>query len=603
MAGVIDDRVIQEVKDRADIVDVIGRVVDLKKSGSSYMGLCPFHDEKTPSFSVQADKGRYHCFGCGVGGDVISFVMEREKLGFIEAVTLLAEELNIPLAESSPESIRRREKRDRVFEMNREAASYYMKILSRHKHGLAYLESRGIDREVIIKFGLGFAPSGGDQLRGHLLEKGYTQEEAHEANLLSYNETQGHYFDRFRNRIIFPIIDTRSRVLGFGGRVLGDGVPKYLNSSETPVFHKGTMLYGLNLLAKESDRSKILLVEGYMDVIALYRRGINYATASLGTALTRDQARLIKRYGKEVYICYDGDEAGINATKRAIQVLFQEDIRPRVVVLDGGMDPDDFVRARGALEFEAAMTQALPAVEFFIKDAEKNFNLSSTESFSAFLKEIARIISQIQSPLDQDLYLDKVAQSYSVSKEALRLEMGRSSEAAGAYQPQAEKETSQVSKPKSREETMVRTLLAYSLESLDFWKLIRAGLDGGLDLGPKWEGAFKSLDGLYEDQVPSRARRLEGLKEAQPDLAQDLDDLAQEDLDLVQGEKIIKELIDRIGKQDLVKRREALLASIRYLESLEEPTEEDRKRLVDSLTELTQIGKSLGGYTGGGRHD
>ena len=289
MASIIDDEIIERVKSETDIVEVIGRYTKLQKKGRSYMGLCPFHGEKTPSFSVQAEKGYYHCFGCGVGGDVIKFLMEKEGLGFIEAVEKLAEELNIDL-KPAYRNDKMTQKRERIAAMNREAALYYMGILSRNPYALRYLENRGIGKEMIIAFGLGFAPAGGDQILKHLLNKGYTQEEMYEANLVSYNEKRNQYYDRFRNRIIFPIIDTKSRVVGFGGRVLDDSTPKYLNSSDTPLYKKSRELYGLNRLMKVSNRERILLVEGYMDVISLHARGIGYAVASLGTSLTEEQA-------------------------------------------------------------------------------------------------------------------------------------------------------------------------------------------------------------------------------------------------------------------------------------------------------------------------
>ncbi|MDO5037095.1 MAG: DNA primase [Tissierellia bacterium] len=596
MAAIIDDLVIEQVKDQADIVEIIGRSVDLKKQGTSYMGLCPFHHEKTPSFSVQREKGYYHCFGCGAGGDVISFVMESQNMSFIEAVTYLAEDLHIPLRQGNQEAEKRKKKRDRIYQMNREAALYYMKILSRHSYGLAYLESRGINHKTLLKFGLGFAPSGGDQLRNHLLKKGYKEEELYEADLLSYNEEKNHYFDRFRNRLIFPIIDTRSRVIGFGGRVLGEGLPKYLNTKETPVFTKGTMLYGLNLLAKESDRSKILLVEGYMDVIALYKSGINYSTASLGTALTRDQARLIKRYGKEVYICYDGDQAGVRASKRAIQVLFQEDIHPKIVQLKDGLDPDDFIKKYGVFEFEAALKGAITAVAFYIQEAEKNFNLSSTESFSNFLREIAAILSRIQSPVEQDVYLDRVAQAYGVSKEALRLEMGRVPPRAQSLDLKKEREK----KPRDPSNNRILTLLAYSLESQDFCSLVGRGLGEKLDLKDKWKEVLEGLGQLYQEGLKTRDQRIEALLSRHPEYRQEIEKILEIKLDLPQGEKIIQELIDSIYRQELEQERDMLLGRIRHLEGLASPSEEERKRLKDHLIELTEIVHKLGSVSRGG---
>ncbi len=590
MRAIINDQVIEEVKDRADILEIISRYTELKKSGNNYMGLCPFHDEKTPSFSVVPEKGFYHCFGCGESGDVISFLMKKENLSFIEAVTGLAEELHIPLRQESPEQRRRQQLRDRIYEMNRASALYYMQLLSRHKYGLDYLLSRGLDVDTIKRYGLGFAPAGGDQLLKHLSRLGYEPGEMFQANLVSYNEEQNRYYDRFRNRLMFPIIDSRSRVIGFGGRVLGDGQPKYLNTSDTPVFHKGSELYGLNILSKESNREKILLVEGYMDVISLFKSGINYSTACLGTSLTRNQARLIKRYGKEVYICYDGDEAGVRATDRAISVLFQEDIRPRIIQLKDHLDPDEFIKKYGAFEFEALQKKAITGLEFRIEQTEKNFNLSSTESFVQFMEQVAKLLSAVQSPVEQEVYIDRVSSKYGMNKESLRLEIARQMNEPKVSLPKRPVSTS----PNQQEEFDDKyiELLSYALESKDLYGLI-CGVDKGLNaLDDRWYGIFKALGKIYDEDSCTREERLNKLAETldQSDFLHSVDEV---ELNLPQAEQVISELIYVLTRQRLEKRSQSLLATIDQLDKKETLSMEEELRLKDSLEELSEISLRL----------
>ena len=496
MASIIDDEIIQRVKEESDIVEWIGRYTKLEKKGRNYMGLCPFHTEKTPSFSVQPDKGYYHCFGCGAGGDVIKFLMEKEGLGFIEAVEKLAEDLHIDLKPSFRDT-EAEKKRARMVAMNREAALYYMEILSRNPHSLNYLKNRGIGRDMIMAFGLGFAPAGGDQLLGHMKEKGYEEKELFDANLLSYNEEKNHYYDRFRNRLIFPIIDRKSRVVGFGGRVLDDSLPKYLNSSDTLLYKKSRELYGLNRVMKVSDRSRILLVEGYMDVISLHAAGIGYAVASLGTSLTREQARVIKRYGKQVFICYDGDNAGLQATNRAIDILAAEDIRPRIVVLEGGKDPDEYIRDYGKIAFEGKLNRGLSSIEFQVQNLEKNFHLEDAASLSEFLKGVTAILSKVKSPVERDVFAKKFAETYGVRPESFEGEIRR----GNMKRPKKAATTPQADPM----ESLWLSLLQYGLEgSVEICRRRKLGPHvyhhgGFLQRGPSAEGAqgaiFRCLSG------------------------------------------------------------------------------------------------------------
>lgn len=580
MASIIDDEIIQRVKEESDIVEWIGRYTKLEKKGRNYMGLCPFHTEKTPSFSVQPDKGYYHCFGCGAGGDVIKFLMEKEGLGFIEAVEKLAEDLHIDLKPSFRDT-EAEKKRARMVAMNREAALYYMEILSRNPHSLNYLKNRGIGRDMIMAFGLGFAPAGGDQLLGHMKKKGYEEKELFDANLLSYNEEKNHYYDRFRNRLIFPIIDRKSRVVGFGGRVLDDSLPKYLNSSDTLLYKKSRELYGLNRVMKVSDRSRILLVEGYMDVISLHAAGIGYAVASLGTSLIREQARVIKRYGKQVFICYDGDNAGLQATNRAIDILAAEDIRPRIVVLEGGKDPDEYIRDYGKIAFEGKLNRGLSSIEFQVQNLEKNFHLEDAASLSEFLKGVTAILSKVKSPVERDVFAKKFAETYGVRPESFEGEIRR-----GNLNRPKKAATTPQSDPM---ESLWLSLLQYGLEDKDFFAIIESKDQWKFVAGESWGPMFTTMADLYKEDLPQKERKGQFF-DAYPEMKDRFYRLTK-GMDLIQGEAIVGELIDRIYAEGLRLRSQKLLHDIEHMEQAHEADE--NQSLPEKLYELNEINRRL----------
>ncbi|MDY3118892.1 MAG: DNA primase [Peptoniphilus sp.] len=580
MASIIDDEIIQRVKEESDIVEWIGRYTKLEKKGRSYMGLCPFHSEKTPSFSVQPDKGYYHCFGCGAGGDIIKFLMDKEGLGFIEAVEKLAEDLHIELKPSFRDSAADK-KRERMVAMNREAALYYMEILSRNPYSLAYLKNRGIGKDMILAFGLGFAPAGGDQLLGHMKAKGYEEKELFEANLLSYNEKKDHYYDRFRNRLIFPIIDRKSRVVGFGGRVLDDSLPKYLNSSDTLLYKKSRELYGLNRVMKVSDRERILLVEGYMDVISLHAAGIGYAVASLGTSLTREQARIIKRYGKQVFICYDGDKAGQAATDRAIEILLAEDIRPRIVVLEEGKDPDEYIRDYGKIAFEGKLNRGLSYVEYQVQNLEKDYRLSDAASLSEFLKGVTGILSKVKSPVERDVFAKKFSEAYGVRPESFEAEFRRSI-----------KEPREIKKnpPVNRQDGLWLTLLQYGLEDKDFFSIIEEKDQWKYVASETYGRMFATLSDLYKEDL-SETERKEQFFDVYPDMKERFYSLTK-GMDLIHAEAIVCELIERIYTEGLRLRSQKLLHDIEHMEQTS-AAEGASQNLQEKLYELDEINRRL----------
>lgn len=422
MSYVINDEIIEKIRDTSDIVDIISRYVSLKRSGNNYKGLCPFHKEKTPSFTVSQTKQLFHCFGCGEGGDVISFIMKIENLTFPEAIKYLTDILGIPLEEKKIDKKLEQDKKT-IYEINKDAARFYYYNLINNKKALMYLRNRNISKKVLNEFGLGYAPDSWNSIYDYLKNKGYEDSDIEKSGLIGKRRDNSGYYDKFRNRIMFPIIDAGGRVIGFGGRVLDDSMPKYLNSKDTVVFTKGNNLYGINMVKKHSSRERIILVEGYMDVIALYNYGINYAVASLGTAFTREQGRLIKRYGKDIYLCYDSDSAGINATTKALNILREEGIEPRVIILPSGQDPDDFINKNGLEEFQSLMEQALNFIEYQIYINRLKFNIAEPEEKIKFTKEIAKALRKLKSPIEKDVYIDKISLETGISKEAIEREV------------------------------------------------------------------------------------------------------------------------------------------------------------------------------------
>ncbi|WIV10708.1 DNA primase [Proteiniborus sp. MB09-C3] len=423
MPYIFNEDIIREIRESNDIVDVISEYVTLKRTGSNFVGLCPFHNEKTPSFSVSPSKQMYHCFGCGEGGDAISFIMKYANLDFVEALKLLANRANIVLdeKEANVDSKTEREK-EIILNINRETARYFFDNLLDDNNALKYLYNRGINKKTIKAYGIGYAKNSWDGVLSFLLKKGYSEEQIEKAGLVIKHSDGNRYYDRFRGRVMFPIIDTRGRVIGFGGRTIADAQPKYLNSPDTPVFSKGNNLYGLNT-AKKYSRNRIILVEGYMDVVSLYQNGINYSVASLGTALTANQSKLLKRYSNDIYICYDSDNAGLNAASRALDIMKEEKINAKVIFLPDGKDPDDFIKENGSNRFEHFLNNSLNYLDFKILFYKKRYNLNTLEGKIDFTKEISNMLKQIESPIELDAYINKVSLETNISIDAIREEI------------------------------------------------------------------------------------------------------------------------------------------------------------------------------------
>ncbi len=431
------EELIEEIRTRNDIVDVISGYVRLQKKGSSYFGLCPFHNEKSPSFSVSRQKQMYYCFGCGAGGNVYTFLMEYENFSFVEAVKYLADRagIELPEAEYSKEAKEKADLKASILEINKLAAKYYYVQLKseRGKGAYTYLKDRKLSDETITAFGLGYSNKFSDDLYKYLRKKGYSEELIRQAGLINTDERQGVY-DKFWNRVMFPIMDVNSRVIGFGGRVMGDAKPKYLNSPETAVFDKSRNLYGLNR-ARTSRKPYFLLCEGYMDVIALHQAGFTNAVASLGTALTPGHASLIKRYVREVYLTYDSDDAGTRAALRAVPILREAGITAKVIRMDPYKDPDEFIKNLGAEEYQRRIDEARNGFLFSIDMLSRDYDMRSPEGKTAFFRETARRLMEFEDELERNNYIDAVAAEYGVRKESLEKLVAKTAVSAGLARP------------------------------------------------------------------------------------------------------------------------------------------------------------------------
>ncbi len=419
------EELIQEIRERNDIVGVISEYVTLTRKGHNYFGVCPFHNEKTPSFSVNAQEQYYHCFGCGAGGNVYTFLMQIDNMNFVEAVKALADRahIDLPEAELSPQEKKRLLRRNRLLEITTEAARYFYYQLTRTEHGkhaLGYLDSRKVTEEFRRRFGLGYAPISRDGLYRYLQGKGYGIDEIRGAGLINGDGEK--VYDRFFNRLMFPIFDAQGRAIAFGGRVMGSGEPKYLNSPETEIFNKRKNLYGMQI-AKKSRRGKILVVEGYMDVLSLHQAGFDNAVASLGTALTREQALLMKKYVSDVVLIYDSDQAGTKAAQRAIPILEDAGLYVKVLRIPGYKDPDEFIKNKSREEFETLIQEALDPIDFEMLVLNSRTGADTVEGKVKTLKALAQKLSEISNPLERELHIRDVAQKMQVDEQSLKREV------------------------------------------------------------------------------------------------------------------------------------------------------------------------------------
>jgi DNA primase len=417
----IPDEIIQKIKDSNDIVDIVSEKVKLKRAGKYYTGLCPFHSEKSPSFTVTPDRQIYKCFGCGEGGNVITFIMKTRNMDFFEAVKLLGERANIQIETDNAKTAKQKDANEKLHKINTEAARFFFAKLRTNKSAMLYFTGRGISENTLKSFGLGFAPSSWNELMKFLKSKGYTELDMLNAGLIIKSQkesTKEVFYDRFRNRVIFPVFDFKGKVIGFGGRVLDDSKPKYLNSPETAVFKKGTNLYGLNFAIKNLKERMLIIVEGYMDCISLHQYGITNVVASLGTALTPNQAKLLKRYADKIIISYDADLAGQNATLRGLEILRTEGFDIKVLTVPQGKDPDEFIRSNGSEAFLNLIKNALPLIEYRIKKVREGVDFNKPEMLADYAKNVALIVTDL-NPLQKDIYIKGISQETGIKEEAI----------------------------------------------------------------------------------------------------------------------------------------------------------------------------------------
>jgi DNA primase len=422
------DELIEEIRLNNDIVDVVSEYVKLERKAKYYFGLCPFHKEKTPSFSVTPSKQIFYCYGCGKGGNVIQFIMNAENLDYIEAVRFLADRARIQLPEGNDqEELEKARLRQKILDVNKEAAKYFHERL-KSKHGeqaRLYFENRGITNKTLIHFGLGYSPDSGDQLFQYLIKNGYDEKVIVESGL-AVKSRNGNCIDRFRGRVIFPIFDVRGNVIAFGGRVKDSSMPKYLNSPESLAYNKGRHLYALNF-AKNSGEKRLIIVEGYLDVISLHQNGIINSVASLGTALTENQGRLLKKYAEEVIISYDSDTAGQAATIRGLDLLNNMGCSVKVLEIPEGKDPDEFIRKNGPEQFLKLADRSVSLVEYKIKMLKKQLDTNTTEGKIKFISKIAEILAKINNRVEIEVYINKLSKDYEISEESIYSEVFKKS--------------------------------------------------------------------------------------------------------------------------------------------------------------------------------
>ncbi len=420
---------ISETASRNNLVDVVSSYVHLKRAGTSYVGLCPFHREKTPSFHVSEDKQLFYCFGCGTSGNIFDFVMKIENLDFVDALKFLAQRAGVTLEEEKSSYTENEEKRSlkqRILEINKIAAKKFFDNLFEKdaKTAQEYVVKRALNKNSLVKFAIGYAKDSWDDILNFLKEKGFSQDEILAAGLIAKNEN-GRVYDKFRNRLMFPIIDVRGNVVAFSGRALGDDPAKYMNSPETPVFHKSRNLFGLNIAKAHSKTDGVVLVEGNMDVVSLYQRGVPNAVAGLGTAFTEEQAGLLKRYAKIVYVCYDNDEAGQKAALKAIDILMNSGNNVKVVSFTGAKDPDEYILKMGTEAFNKRLKNAVSPIEFKIMNIRKNYDLTNVDEKINFVNETAVILSNVENTIEREVYVKRISSETDISEKSINSEINK----------------------------------------------------------------------------------------------------------------------------------------------------------------------------------
>ena len=587
------DELIDEIRSSNDIVDTISQYVTLKRSGRNFFGLCPFHKEKSPSFSVSPDKQIFHCFGCGVGGNVIHFVSKIENLDFRETLEFLAEKSGIELPTSENDQYSKRQfLKDKVFKINEETARFYHENLYKPnaKPAQEYVKTRKLNNSTLKSFLIGYSGTY-NELYKHLKQKGFNDEEILASSLVNKNE-KGQFIDRFRNRLMIPIMDIRGKVIAFGGRVLDKSLPKYINSPENIVYSKGRNLFGLNI-AKKGNLDKIVIVEGYMDAISLYQRGITNVVASLGTALTEAQGRLLRKYAGQVIISYDSDAAGQAATMRGLEILKNLGCDVRILQMEGAKDPDEYVIKYGSGGFNLLIEKAISLVEFRIKVLKNKFNLENTNDKIKFLQEIAKILVGVESQIELEIQIDNISRSYSISKEAIYAEINKikyvnkSKENENDKKPKANierKKDSKIDEATIRRENVIIYLLinGNSQERENIKNNIKKE-----DL--KYMLNQQLIEKIYEaiEQNKEVNNILDSMEDK--DLISHFTSLMADDYEISDNSKCIEDIITSYNKERIIERRNEILTKLEDKNNSKEEIASFERELSEIILQLAKM--------------
>lgn len=589
------EEIVEEVRQNNDIVSVISQYVHLSRKGRNYFGLCPFHNEKSPSFSVSPDRQIFHCFGCGVGGNVYTFLMKIEGITFKEAIETLAEKANIqlPVLENGQDSIRE-ELKAKVYKVNEFTAEYYHQNLYKPTAKIAqeYIKKRKLNKETLESFRLGYSGKF-DELYKTLKQQGFGEKEILESGLVNKN-ANGTYIDRYRNRLMFPICDARGKVIAFGGRVLDDSKPKYINSPENVVYSKGRHLFGLNLAKKEATK-KLLIVEGYMDVISLHQRGVKNVVGALGTALTEQQGWLLRKTTEQVILGFDADGAGQTAITRSMEILQNMGCDMRVLQIEGAKDPDEYIVKYGEGRFRLEMENAISLVEFKVKNLKKEYNLENSGDKIKFLREISQILSKVESTIEREIYIEKIAKGYNISKEAIYAEVNKL-----IYRNSRNEETSQkkIIQPKiesqkdkdikidkdieNRENTIIALLLDTNQKVFNIIKSKLEPKDFRIEINKKIaEEIYKELE--KEDCNINKL-----INTFDDNMKNHITMVMATDYEFENTEKAIEDILQKYEKEKLNRKKKEILEQ---LETVQEETEKKRlgKELSDIIISLAKI--------------
>ncbi len=589
------EELIDEIRNSNDIVDIISQYVILKRSGRNFFGLCPFHKEKTPSFSVSPDKQIFHCFGCGAGGNVIHFISKIENVDFKESLEILADRVGIklPTLENNVDS-KRLELKEKVYEINKLVATYYHETLYKPqaKPAQEYVKKRKLDNKALKEFCIGYAEKA-NVLYKMLKEKGFTEEEILASDLVI--KKGNNYVDRFKNRLIFPIQDIRNRFIAFGGRVLDNSLPKYINSPENIVYSKARNLYGLNV-AKNTKTRKLIIVEGYMDTVSLHQRGIDNVVASCGTALTEAQGRLLRKYAEKVIISYDSDSAGQAATLRGLEILNNLGCDIRILQMEGAKDPDEYVIKYGNGRFNDLVENAISLVEFKIKVLKKGLNIENTNDKIKFMNEIAKILGGVDNKIEQEIYIDKISSDYNISKEAIYAQINKNEysnnkgskilESSNIRKPIIKKQETKVNSELEKRENIIISLL----------------IDGGEEvynkikdiINPndfKSEANQKIMRRLYEEfeKGNSNINSLVDMFADDEQVVNALTGIMADDYEIEDNKKALEDVINNYQKEKLMARRNEIIQSLNNANLDKEKANELEKELHTLIIKLAQI--------------